>query len=165
MIIHRNRWMWWAVAAVIAAGLGFAAMAIHALREIDEHTAEIAKSASVWKTFSSEEMGFSLKYPASWEIEFDREEPNTVAFQNPANFAENISAAATDTKYLKLIRDSLSVKSRRTDTVDGKPAEFYKLSGSEAVLVSVNGRLYYFSGQARLFEKIVKSLKFFSPLK
>lgn len=162
-VIHPNRWFFWTIAFLVACGL-FLLSAIHQTSlELDELTAELAFPASSgWKVFHSAEMGFEIRYPATWQVESDRLDA-TLTFHNPKNFSENLSLAVTEPKYQKMIRDSLVIKSEREVLIDGYKGTLIDEKTTSVVLIIANQKLYYLAGETSLFEKILKSIRFVSP--
>lgn len=125
------------------------------------------------RTYRSQSLGLSVRYPASWEIELDPLEANTFTLLNPSDFGENISFSKTEAKYEAIIRETLNVASQEPIKIDdtvgvwvksssaGDPALGNVIFISRGEFVPGHGApLYYIAGQAKQFERIIKSIKF-----
>lgn len=170
-IIHPNRWFFWTIAVLLGFGFLLVNQIFQALREFDEGTAELMISKNyAWKTFRSADLGISLKYPPTWQIEIEPQEGGMVTLQNPGDFNENVSLLAVDRKFENVIRQSLQIASEKKVVVDGIEGSW--LGGgnpedpatSNVVLVEAKGKLYYIAGQAKVFERIIAGIKFLPPL-
>ncbi|MBI4050396.1 MAG: hypothetical protein HY396_00250 [Candidatus Doudnabacteria bacterium] len=167
-IIHPNRWFFWTIVILLTAAFLLLYASVETIKSLDELTAGLTGSlVRLWKTFASQALGISLRYPASWQIEIDPAEPFSVSLQNPADYGENVYIAVTDPKYESTIRKALDVVLDEEEiSLDGYQGAWLKsgdakdVALSNILLVKVDGRLYYIAGQAKTFEKIIKSIKF-----
>lgn len=167
-VIHPNRWFFWTIALLIGTALALLAFVYKTTQEFEDQAANLAWSGQnrYWKTYTSDEMKFSIQYPHAWQIELDREALNTVSFQNPRNYDENVSVSAVDPKYEKIIRDSLSIASESDIQIDGIAGKRLESKNpkdtavSSVILIVHNGKLYEIAGQAKGFDRIINSLKF-----
>lgn len=174
-IIHPNRWFFWTISILIIAGIGLLFYIHLAVRELEEANLELTKPASEnlsdpsylgWKSFRSEVLGVSIKYPPHWQIEIDPEEANTVYLENPKNFNENVSISVVKPSLEKIIRQSLKIAEERAISVDLEKGVLIRglddkdRATSSVVLVKKGSKLYYIAGSAAAFEKIVAGIKF-----
>ncbi len=164
-VLHPNRWFLWAIAILLAAGLGLLAAITETSREIDEQSVT-PPAFSTWKTFRSESLGLKVSYPSSWQIEMEKEIPEMVTLENPKNFNENLVMVVTEPKFEETIRSALNIVREQEIVIDGYPGSWLKgedlkdYATHNVVLLQKDGRLYYFAGYARSFEKIVGGIKF-----
>lgn len=157
----------WTVAGACFAGLLLLAAIFGARSEFEKLAQNLVFERSRdYRFFSSDTLGFSVRYPVGWQVEIDPDDEHSVTIQNPKNYSENITLASTETKYENLIRRSIKISEEREITIDGIEGTWLLSGGakdpatSNVVLVKTSGKLYGFSGQARDFEKIVKTVRF-----
>lgn len=168
-VIHPNRWFFWTIAFLVATGLVLFYFIQISSQEFDQQARELAQVTVNWKTFRSQGLGFSIKYPPGWQIEVNPAENNTIYLENPANFNENVSVSVVKPSLESVIRASLDVSREEVVAVDQIPARMLigadtkDKATSRVVLAKHNGRLYYFAGSAREFEKILATVKFLPP--
>ncbi len=82
-ILHPNRWFWWALAAVIAAGIALYGYSLVIREQIGNPypvivpgrkspgpspTPSYSIDISDWKTYRNEKRGFEIKYPPNWFV-------------------------------------------------------------------------------------------------
>lgn len=166
-VIHPNRWFFWTIAILLAIGLGLLVNVYKASEEFENQASNLAmENDKSWKRYSSAELGITLRYPHYWQIEIDREAANTVSFQNPEDFDENITISAVDPKYREIIRNSLSIASESKIEIGGNIGTRIESKNpkdtavSTVILVEHEGKLYEIAGQAEEFERIVNSIRF-----
>lgn len=166
-VIHPNRWFFWTIVILVLAGAGLLFFINQGNLGIDQQSAElVAESVPTWKIYRSAALGFSVRYPAAWQIDVDPQADNGITLENPQNFDENIAIFKIEPQFEKVIRASLKVDREEPVTVDGHPGTWIygqntkDVATSNVIFVPVDGSLYYFAGQARNFSTILKSVKF-----
>lgn len=166
-VMHPNRWFFWTLAILIALGLVIEAFIFQTIKELEEQASSPVRAPSIsWKTYRSKDLGIAVNYPPSWQIDVDPASPNTVTLENPKNFQENISIVFTEPKFEKVIRSSLKTASEETVMIDNLPAQWLRGRNStdaatgNVIFLKRDGQLYYIAGQAQVFERIIKSIKF-----
>ncbi|MBI4050232.1 MAG: hypothetical protein HY398_02165 [Candidatus Doudnabacteria bacterium] len=164
-VIHPNRWFFYVIAFLAATALVLEIFILKTVSDLERTSDELAHSEVFWKTFRSQDLGFSLRYPPGWQIELDRLEPRSVTLENPQNFGENISISMTTPKYEAIIRSSLKVFSEEKATVGGLPAAWLKgdprdRATNNVILIHKDAELYYIAGSSPVFDKIIESFKF-----
>ena len=165
-VIHPNRWFFWTVALLLGVGL-FVIWSVQkaGLRFYDQ---PIATDTKVWRTWNSDPLGISVRYPAGWQIEIDLEDAHNVYLENSQNYHENISIAVRDPGLEAAIRLSLNISSEELVTVGGEPGRWLKGENeddqvtSNVILVNHKDQLYYIAGSGRSFENIISGIKFVS---
>ena len=163
-IIHPNRWFFWAIAVSLGTGLFLIWNIQESNNEFYAQTSVL--ETNVWRTWRSEILGISVRYPAGWQVDIDREDTHNVYLENSQNFHENISIAIRAQSLEATIRQSLGSSSETGIVIDGEPGRWLKgddkgdQATSNVILVRHNSQLYYIAGSARVFNKIVKSMKF-----
>ncbi len=169
-VIHPNRYFIWTLVFLLAARLVLMFWIQSYLLEVDRGVFEQQNYLrSSFRTYRSQNLGLSVRYPAAWQIEIDPLEADTFALLNPADFGENIAFSRTDPKYEHLIRNSLKIASEKNVTVDGISGTWLLGSDSKdqatsnVILIKRGPDLYYIAGQASQFERIIKSIKFLPP--
>src|SRR3989338_2032500 len=111
-IIHKNRWFFWAIAILLIAGLTLVFLIFKDSAYYEELAREFAQyNVNNWRTYRSETLGISVRYPSSWQIEIDPGDAKTVYFENSKNFGENISVSVRYLGMERVIRNSLKVAS------------------------------------------------------
>src|SRR3989344_2541298 len=84
-IIHPNRWFFWAIALTIMAAL-FLLWNIQEAEYEFEDQALAEMEPNLWKTYASQALGLSVRYPPSWQIEFDpRQDGQSFSLENADN--------------------------------------------------------------------------------
>ena len=169
-VIHKNRWFFWTIALLLIAGLTLVFLIFQESAYYEELAREFAQyNINNWRTYRSETLGISVRYPSSWQIEIDPGDTKTVYFENSKDFSENISMSVRDLGLERVIRNSLKVASEEEVMVGGIRGTWIKGrdsndgATSNVILVRRGERLYYIAGQAKIFEKIVKGIRF-TPL-
>ena len=165
-IIHPNRWFFWAIALTIMAAL-FLLWNIQEAEYEFEDQALAEMEPNLWKTYASQALGLSVRYPPSWQIEFDpRQDGQSFSLENAKNFSESIVFQITELNLEPVLRSSLKISSEKTSIIDGENAQWiYGKAGndpatSNVIILQHKGKLYYMAGSARNFETIVHSIKF-----
>lgn len=165
--IHPNRYFLWAIAIFLIVILGLLWFVISAFQEIDGLHSDFTIGLPKRKTYVSADLGFLIRYPGHWQVELDRQNNNSVSFQNPRNFYENINVTVTsDPKLEKVIRFSLTSFSERSFFIGGLKGQWLKVGNqndpatNNVILVHRADRLYLIVGSAREFENIIRSFKF-----
>lgn len=165
-VIHPNRWFFWTIALLLITGTSMV-LYIHGVsQEFERQAEDNAGGPAVWRIYSSQALGLSVRYPPLWQIEIDRFDEQVFYLENPENFEENISFAATEPNLEPVIRQSLKFDAEKSVVVDGRTGRW--LSGENAndsatrnvVLVRNGGRLYYIAGQSAQFQRILKTVRF-----
>lgn len=166
-IIHLNRWFFWTITILLAVGLVLFILILEAISDFEEQASKtVFMEGENWKLFRSEELGLRLRYPSSWQIEIDPLEPLTFSLENPKNFNENITVSVVQPQLEKVIRQSLNIASEEKVIVDGRSGVWIKSQDkkdratSNVILVKNAGRLYYIAGQAQVFKRIIRDIKF-----
>lgn len=166
-VIHPNRWFIWTLAFLLGASLILMFFIQSYLLELERGVLEQqTRVVPGWKTYRSQSLGLEVRYPFSWQIEIDPLEAHSFSLLNPGNFGENITFAKTDPKYEPVIKNTLKISSEQRIFIDLSPGTW--ISGSDlrdkatsnVILIKHSGFLYYIAGQAKQFEKIIKSIKF-----
>lgn len=169
-VIHHNRWFFYVIAFLVATALVLEIFILKTKSDLEQTADELAHQQVFWKSYRSLELGFALRYPPGWQIELDREQPESISFENPQNYNENISISVVSPKYENIIRDSLKIISEEAITVDGVPASWIKgdlrdRATSNVILVRRGGRLYSMAGSSALLPRIIAGFKFLPPTK
>lgn len=171
-VLHPNRWFIWTLVSLLAGSLILMFLIQSYLLFVEQGVFEEQNYLrSSFRTYRSQSLGVAVRYPASWQIEIDPLEANTFTLLNPADFGENITFSKTDPKYESLIRNSLKIASEKNVIVDGIAGVWLlgldpkDQATSNVILIKHGGWLYYIAGQAKQFERIIKSIKFVHPVK
>lgn len=163
-IIHPNRWFFWTIAIL----LGISLFVLWSIEEANQEflDAPIASDTNIWRTWRSEALGISVSYPAGWQIEIDRDDAQNVFLENSQNYKENISITVRKPSLESAIRESISIVSESTVMVDDEQGSWLKgdaeddQATSNVILVEHDEKLYYIAGSARVFKKIIDSVRF-----
>ena len=166
-VIHPNRWFIWTLVFLLVSSLALMFVIKSYLLELEQEVIEQQTlSLPISKTYSSQALGISVRYPFSWQIEVDPQEAHIFTLQNPQNFGENVTFSMTDPKYESIIRSNLKIAKEEKimiADVSGtwlEGADINDSATSDVVLFERRGSLYYIGGQAKNFEGIVKSIRF-----
>jgi hypothetical protein len=166
-VIHPNRWFIWTLVLLIAASLALMWFIGQTIGELEQHTQDlVAQVQEPWRTYTSEDLQLSVKYPSAWQIEVDPLDRFSVTLENSQNFSENITISVRDLDLEPVIRQVLDIANEEEFYVDGVPGVL--LTGAnerdtvtnQVVLVNHDSQLYYVAGSARFFREIVESIKF-----
>lgn len=163
-VIHPNRWFFWTIAVLLGVGL----FVIWSVEEagLKWYDQPITTEKSVWRTWSSNVLGISVRYPALWQIEIDPDDAYNVYLENSQNYHENISIASRDPSLEAAIRLSLKTSSEKAVAIDGESGRWLQgdnqddQATSNVILVNHNGKLYYIAGSGRSFEEIINGIMF-----
>lgn len=165
-VIHPNRWFFWTIAMIIAAGLGLLFYIQRSANEFNRYSEDLSQQLATWRVFRSEPLGIAVRYPAFWQIEIDPSDAKTVMLESSQNFSENISISRIKPNLEPVIRSALKIDSESDITIDGVKARWIKgqerkdLATSNVILLKKGGDLYYIAGSANQFKKIVTGIKF-----
>ncbi|MDP3741249.1 MAG: hypothetical protein Q8R08_02885 [bacterium] len=168
-VIHPNRWFIWTLVFLLAASFLVMFWIQSYLLEIEREAYEGQNLIRGWKTYSSSELGISVRYPEAWQVEIDRELPHYFALVNPNDFNENISFNVTKPELENVIRSSLKIAAEERVTIDNLEGRFLKgldsldIATSNIILIKKGDKLYQIAGDSKNFEKIAKSVRFITP--
>ncbi len=165
--IYPDRWFFWAIAFMLIVTFILLYNTVETIKVLDDLALSMAQPyVSPWKNFVSQDLGISLRYPSSWQVEFDPQEAFSISFQNPANYNENIYIAVPEPKYESTIRKSLDIQNEHPIVLDGHTGVWLTSANAEDVAITnvllfkIDDRLYYIAGNAEIFEKVIASIKF-----
>ena len=165
-VIHHNRWFFWTVGLLIIIGLVLLISLQQAKQEFDDNSAAMLAFENQWRTFRSNTLGLTIKYPPGWQIEIDQNDAHSVYLENARDYNQNIALSVRDPSMEKIIRSTISAVSEDEIVIDGLIGAWLKSGNkkdpatSNVILVTVSDKLYYIAGQARNFHEIVSGIKF-----
>lgn len=161
-VIHPNRYLFWAVAAVVILGAALAAYIYITNYSFERQF--VFEQVSAKRTYSDASNGFSFRYPAKWVLEKDNS--GNVIFENPSDASESITLSVRAISDEQQIRSTFKVISEedsarpngvRMAIISARPTGGG--AAFKAALVKVNGKLFYFYGQSSLFEQIINTFQ------
>lgn len=163
--IYPNRWFLWTVTFLIAAGVLLILSIRKAALDFEQQAVSNYESTT-WKTFASNALGISVRYPPGWQIEIDPQDAHSVYLQNSRDYSENISISVKQPQLEPVIRAALRIASEKPVTIDGKKGrwlvghDYADPATTNVILLTHKDRLYYIAGSAKTFERIVNGTKF-----
>ena len=167
--VNKNRWFFWAIAILMVSGLALILVIQNSIQEFEKQAIELTSvTVHTWKTFHSKSLEISVQYPYAWQIEIDPSYPNTISFENPKNFNENVSISLIEPEFEKVIRNSLVDKNlvENDVVVNGLKGKWLANDATNdkatqnVIFVHSAGKEYYIAGSAKQFGRIIKSIKF-----
>lgn len=161
-IIHPNRYLIWAVAAVVISGAALASYIYISSYSFERQF--VFEQATAKRTYSDRADGFLFRYPAAWVLEKDNS--GNIIFENPSDSSESITLAVRAISDEQQIRSSFKVISEE-DSARPNGVRMAMISARpnaggavfKVALVKVNGKLFYFYGQSSLFEQIINTFQ------
>src|SRR3989344_138573 len=93
--IYPNRAFLWTVTFLIAVGVLLILSIRKTVLDFDLQ-ATLNYEAATWKTFASNALGISVRYPPGWQIEVDPQDGRSVYLENSNDYSENISISVRE---------------------------------------------------------------------
>lgn len=162
--IHYNRWLIWAIAYLLfifVSLLGYIQVS-----DLNLETEQILAESTFksWHPYRNQELGFSLRYPASWSIEPDSE--SGIDFVPEVLSQSGVNVAVYEPSDYNAIRRALKIESESPIVVDGvKGTEITSILADDEVhetmvVVENKGSLYVLRGPRPVVRQFVQTFNF-----
>ncbi len=121
--IHHNRWLIWAITAIVLV-LGTLFFYIK-IANLNDSAQQVFINSQQRRQYSNQTLGFGVDYSAGWVV--DSSSNQSVTFDNPANDGESISISTA----------SLAAAAQLEKTPSAKVASTYTLRGNQVTILTV----------------------------
>jgi hypothetical protein len=143
--VHHNRWLAWAIAYLLFVAVALVGYIKVSDVNFDTEQIQAESAFTPWHTYTSQALGFSLRYPGDWSIE--AESDSSLNFV-PADLAKNgVNVSVYSTSAEKSLRKELNINSEKKVMVDGiagvEITNQLENNASESIVLATNNKKLY----------------------